>query len=97
VAGPIADAIARQLEYGGNPRFEAGCRHKIAYGSEREAHDAARRMHSMVHRQFQAYACPFCGSWHVGGRRKDIERRLGQDTGLANASDANGGPSMGEA
>lgn len=48
------------------------CRGKIPYQSEREAKDAARRMHKKKKAPVQHYQCQWCPWWHIGGKRSKL-------------------------
>jgi hypothetical protein len=55
-----------RAKYGVRERM---CLRKQVYESEHEANEVARHMRRTAH----TYECPFCGHWHVGGLRDNVD------------------------
>lgn len=64
----------------GEPDQRRSCTRKRAYATEKQARVVALSvMRKQKHLQMHAYACSFCGQWHIGRVMKG--RTLGEDTG----------------
>ena len=51
-----------------------GCRLKIAHRSEREALRAAKKFRGQPGAELlTVYSCQFCGMWHIGHRRANVD------------------------
>jgi len=64
----------------------AGCVGKVRFDSARLAHEVAKPRHrrgrtrgTPIRDQREVYRCPYCGGWHVGQRRVNLNLRRFED------------------
>jgi hypothetical protein len=47
----------------------------IAVAAHRLMKYRGNHRYKRKHKKYDAYQCPFCDAWHIGGRRKDLRRK----------------------